>query len=92
MAGHRQGSIGGWGIDEEGTEGDEDVFRLGEDEEHGEMKTTTYALVKSRRDEQDGLIETRRGLSPDRDVVEHRKVSFSTAPIPVCQLVTGLTP
>ncbi|RCN36898.1 PDZ/DHR/GLGF domain protein [Ancylostoma caninum] len=31
----------------------------------------------------DGVLETRRGLSPERDLDRDRKVSFSTAPIPV---------
>ncbi|VDO44927.1 unnamed protein product [Haemonchus placei] len=62
------------------------------------MRHTTYALVKTRRDvdEDDELdddddermaprvLETRRGLSPERDPLDRdRKVSFSTAPIPV---------
>ncbi|PAV84606.1 hypothetical protein WR25_26283 [Diploscapter pachys] len=48
------------------------------------VKHTTYALVKTKKDEIcEQLLETRRGLSPERESDPHRKVSFSTAPIPV---------
>lgn len=51
------------------------------------VKHTTYAVVKTPKESEgkDGLIETRRGLSPERpgDEARDRKVSFSTAPIPV---------
>uniref|UniRef100_A0A1I7YBA6 Secreted protein n=1 Tax=Steinernema glaseri TaxID=37863 RepID=A0A1I7YBA6_9BILA len=52
---------------------------------------TTFAMIRRREpglpetvidgDDDDGLIEVVRGLSPDPDSVENRKVSFSTAPI-----------
>ncbi|CCD65154.1 Neurabin-1 [Caenorhabditis elegans] len=56
------------------------------------VKHTTYAVVKTPKEtelettsENRGLMETRRGLSPERPDVDltNRKVSFSTAPIPV---------
>ncbi|UMM12859.1 hypothetical protein L5515_001424 [Caenorhabditis briggsae] len=57
------------------------------------IKHTTYAVVKTPREtesestssENRGLMETRRGLSPERPDADltNRKVSFSTAPIPV---------
>uniref|UniRef100_A0A1I7TJZ5 Neurabin-1 n=1 Tax=Caenorhabditis tropicalis TaxID=1561998 RepID=A0A1I7TJZ5_9PELO len=54
------------------------------------IKHTTYAVVKTPKDsevetENRGLMETRRGLSPERPDADltNRKVSFSTAPIPV---------
>ncbi|CAI2302914.1 unnamed protein product [Caenorhabditis sp. 36 PRJEB53466] len=56
------------------------------------VKHTTYAVVKTPREteieassEGRGLMETRRGLSPERPDADlaNRKVSFSTAPIPV---------
>ncbi|CAI4227306.1 unnamed protein product [Auanema sp. JU1783] len=87
--------------------------RFGDDSDHIDaendtMRHTTYALVKTRREDDEsyayspdlgarfresevmsdspkGLMETRRGLSPERREYEEdsRKVSFSTAPIPV---------
>ncbi|CAD6184539.1 unnamed protein product [Caenorhabditis auriculariae] len=65
-----------------------------------QARHTTYAVVKTRRGDETtesddvaeevaaserGLMETRRGLSPERvyDSERDRKVSFSTAPIPV---------
>uniref|UniRef100_A0A8R1HT50 Neurabin-1 n=1 Tax=Caenorhabditis japonica TaxID=281687 RepID=A0A8R1HT50_CAEJA len=65
---------------------------------NGSLKHTTYAVVKTPRDSDSaepvvsdtepssrGLMETRRGLSPERPDADlaNRKVSFSTAPIPV---------
>ncbi|CAB3410758.1 unnamed protein product [Caenorhabditis bovis] len=49
------------------------------------LKHTTYAVVKTPKemDDEKGLLETRRGLSPERCDSDNRKVSFSTAPIPV---------
>ncbi|WKX92555.1 hypothetical protein Q1695_010525 [Nippostrongylus brasiliensis] len=99
----------------------DDSGTLDSSDAQSSMRHTTYALVKTRRDEADDadddddvderirsvrssssdeehrgvaatargdgspprVLETRRGLSPERDLDRDRKVSFSTAPIPV---------
>ncbi|CAJ0592583.1 unnamed protein product [Cylicocyclus nassatus] len=51
------------------------------DDEDG--RTVSSRGASSDDERIDGVLETRRGLSPERDLDRDRKVSFSTAPIPV---------
>ncbi|KAK6729663.1 hypothetical protein RB195_006608 [Necator americanus] len=48
-----------------------------------DRRTVSSRGASSDDERVDGVLETRRGLSPERDLDRDRKVSFSTAPIPV---------
>ncbi|VDM81332.1 unnamed protein product [Strongylus vulgaris] len=53
------------------------------DADDDDGRTLSSRGASSDDERPDGVLETRRGLSPERDLDRDRKVSFSTAPIPV---------